>query len=87
MDDPGYSPLYGDLANMPPALFTIGTRDPLVDDTLFMATRWLSAGNETQFEIYPGGIHAFDAFPIAMGLAARQRMHDFVRIRVNEPRR
>jgi len=86
IDDPGYSPLYGDLANMPPALFTIGTRDPLVDDTLFMATRWLSAGNETQLEIYPGGIHAFDAFPTAMGIQARQRMHDFVRIRVNEPR-
>jgi acetyl esterase/lipase len=85
LDDPGYSPLYGDLTNMPPALFTIGTRDPLVDDTLFMAMRWLAAGNDTELAIYPGGIHAFDAFPIATGMAARQRMHDFVKDRIVAP--
>ena len=34
--DPDVSPLYADLAGLPPALFTIGTVDPLVDDTLFM---------------------------------------------------
>ena len=87
MDDPGYSPLYGDLGNLPPALFTIGTRDPLVDDTLFMAMRWLAAGNDTDLAIYPGGIHAFDAFPIAIGLAARERMYEFVRDRIARPGR
>ena len=36
---PEISPLYADLRGMPPALFTVGTLDPLLDDTLFMAAR------------------------------------------------
>lgn len=78
MDDPHFSPLYGRLHDMPPALFSVGTWDPLVDDTLFMATRWLAAGNETDLEIYPGGVHAFDNFPIEIATRARKRMHSFV---------
>lgn len=38
--DPDVSPLYADLTGMPLALFTCGTFDPLLDDTLFMAARW-----------------------------------------------
>jgi len=34
--DPDVSPLHADLSNLPPALFTIGTQDPLLDDSLFM---------------------------------------------------
>jgi len=76
--DPYFSPIYGDLGNLPPALFTIGTWDPLVDDTLFMASRWAAAGNTVDLAIYPGGVHAFDAFPTTIGLTARQRMHRFI---------
>ncbi|MFV1992054.1 MAG: alpha/beta hydrolase fold domain-containing protein [Acidimicrobiales bacterium] len=79
LDDPYFSPLYGELHDMPPALFTIGTWDPLVDDTLFMATRWLVAGNDTQLAVYPGGTHAFDAFPTQIAMDARNKMHEFVR--------
>ncbi len=76
---PSLSPLYGDLTALPPALFTVGTLDPLIDDTLFMASRWIAAGNAADLAIYPGGVHAFDAFPIAIGIEARERMHTFVR--------
>ena len=82
MDDPGFSPLYGRLHDMPPALFSVGTWDPLLDDSLFMATRWLAAGNETELAIYPGGVHAFDAFPIGIAKEARERMHGFVEKKV-----
>jgi len=78
IDDPLYAPLYGRLDALPPALFSVGTRDPLLDDTLFMAMRWLAAGNDAELAIYPGGIHGFDAFPIEIGIAARQRMHAFI---------
>ena len=35
--DPDVSPLYADLNGMPPALFSVGTKDLLLDDTLQMA--------------------------------------------------
>ena len=78
MDNPDFSPLYGQLLNMPPALFTVGTWDPLLDDTLFMATRWIAAGNSAELEIYPGGVHGFDGFPTSIAAAARERMHRFI---------
>ena len=57
---PHVSPMYADLEGLPPALFTIGTRDALLDDSLMMAARWTGAGNAAQLAVYPGGIHGFD---------------------------
>jgi acetyl esterase/lipase len=70
--DPAYSPLYARLEGLCPALFSVGTLDPIMDDTLFMAQRWVAAGNETELEIYPGGIHAFDQIP---GLTIAEEHH------------
>jgi acetyl esterase/lipase len=77
--DPDVSPLYADLFEMPPALFTIGTLDPLIDDSLFMHMRWQAAGNASELAIYPGGIHAFNAFPIELARIANSRISDFIR--------
>lgn len=38
--DPSISPLYANLSNLPPALFTVGSVDPLLDDSLFLASRY-----------------------------------------------
>ena len=76
--DPDISPLYADLSAMPPALFTIGTLDPLVDDTLFMHARWLAAGSHAEMAVYPGGIHAFNFFPIKLAEKANSRINDFI---------
>ena len=56
------SPLWGEWAGAPPALFQVGDRDPLLDDTLFLAERWRAAGAQTQLAVFPGGVHAFDMF-------------------------
>ena len=46
---------------MPPAFFTVGTADALLDDTLFMHARWIAAGNNAQLAIYPCGCARFHA--------------------------
>ncbi|MGH3440982.1 MAG: alpha/beta hydrolase [Nitriliruptorales bacterium] len=78
--DPEISPLYADLRGLPPALFTVGTMDPLLDDSLFMAARWLAAGNVAELEVLPGAIHAFDAIPRPLPLRepAVARIHRFL---------
>lgn len=75
---PDISPLQADLRGLPPALFTIGTRDALLDDTLFMAPRWLAAGNPAEIAVYPGGCHVFIGFPGSLADQALARSHAFV---------
>jgi acetyl esterase len=79
MRDPDVSPLYADLRDMPPALFTVGTADALLDDTLFMAARWQAAGNETDLRVYAEGCHGFNAFPTAVGQLANAAQLAFLR--------
>jgi acetyl esterase len=76
--DPDISPLYADLAGMPPALFTVGSLDPLLDDTLFMEARWRTAGARTELRIWPEAIHGFTAFPIGVARAANQAQYAFL---------
>ncbi len=59
-DEADLSPLLGSLEEMPPAIFTVGTLDPLLDDSLFMAARWQAAGSEADLRVFPGACHGFD---------------------------
>ena len=80
---PDASPLYGNLAGLPPALFTVGTLDPLLDDTLFMVSRWIAAGNSAELALYPGAIHGFSLFPYEQGVTANQRIVQFLKERIS----
>lgn len=75
---PDISPLYADLMGLCPALFTVGTRDALLDDTLFMHARWVAAGNPAELAVYPGGAHGFTLFPNDLSKAAAARMDQFL---------
>jgi acetyl esterase len=76
--DPDVSPLYADLRGLPPALFTVGTRDALLDDSLFMHARWLAAGNRAELAVHPGGAHGFTLFPLALAGAANAKIDAFL---------
>jgi acetyl esterase/lipase len=77
--DPAISPLYADLRGLPPALFTIGTEDPLLDDSLFMHARWTAAGNESTLSVHEGGAHAFTAFDLEIARRANAEQIAFLR--------
>jgi acetyl esterase/lipase len=63
---PEVSPLYAPLHGMPPALFTVGTADHLLDDSLLMAARWQLAGNPAELLVYPDAPHGCMAVPTVM---------------------
>ena len=75
---PDISPLYADLKNLCPALFSVGTKDALLDDTLFMHARWIAAGNQAELAIYPGGAHGFTLFPSALSKLATAKTDAFL---------
>jgi acetyl esterase/lipase len=72
--DPSISPLYADwkkiaaemrsrgASGLPRALFTVGTEDPLLDDSVFMAAKWQMCGGEGILKVYPGAAHGFIGF-------------------------
>jgi acetyl esterase/lipase len=76
---PDISPLFADLRGLCPALFSVGTLDALLDDTLFMHARWVAAANETELAIYPGGAHGFTLFPNRQADEAAARSEAFLR--------
>jgi acetyl esterase len=77
--DPDVSPLYADLRDVPPALFTVGTMDPLLDDSLFMHARWAASGAPAELRTWPEAIHGFNAFPLRVTAAARAEQYAFLR--------
>lgn len=75
---PDISPLYADLRGLCPALFSVGTLDALLDDSLFMYARWIAAGNEAELAVHPGGAHGFTLFPSTLAAQAMARMDAFL---------
>ncbi len=66
------------MTGLPPARFVVGTNDPLLDDTLFMAARWRAAGNLAELD---AACHAFTVFPLTV---ARRDKSGSTRSSVNE---
>jgi acetyl esterase/lipase len=74
--------LWGDrnlvLSGMPPAIFTVGTEDALLDDSLFMEARWRAAGATTELRIWPEAPHGFLSLPMTVTEVALAAEHDYL---------
>jgi acetyl esterase/lipase len=84
MKDASISPLYANLKGLelPAALFTCGTEDSLLDDTVFMSAKWMASGGEAVVKILPGAPHGYIGFPRDKLEPAREGMEttlDFMR--------
>ena len=76
--DPAISPLYADLGGLPPALVSVGTQDPLLDDSLFLAARWQAAGGTVRLDVYADGLHGFTALPLPIAATANAAQAAFL---------
>lgn len=72
------SPLYADLAGLPPSLISVGGYDHLRDDSLFLAPRLAAAGVDVELQVYPDSPHGFQGLPTQMAAAAAKRTDDWL---------
>lgn len=61
--DPGVSPLFADLAGLPPLLMQVGGRETVLDDTRDFARKAEQSGCAVTLEVWNGMIHVFQQFP------------------------
>lgn len=67
------SPVYGELAGLPPLLVHVGTDEVLLDDSLRYAERAYVAGGRTVLHVWEGMAHGFAANPDTL-VAAQQAL-------------
>jgi acetyl esterase/lipase len=60
--DPLVSPLYADLAGLPPLLIQVGDRETVLDDSVMLADLARAAGVDVHLEVWDGMIHVFQMF-------------------------
>jgi epsilon-lactone hydrolase len=79
--DPLVSPVYGDLAGLPPLYIQVGSDEILLSDSTRAAEKVRAAGGVVEIEIWPGMWHVFQAFVGEMpeSRAAISAIGDFVR--------
>ena len=69
--DPLVSPLYADLAGLPPLLIQVGDRETVLDDSVLLADKARAAGVEVDLQIWDGMIHVFQMFGAELAEAHR----------------
>jgi epsilon-lactone hydrolase len=56
------SPLYADLAGLPPLLIQVGDRETVLDDSKMFADKARAAGVDVELQVWDGMIHVFQMF-------------------------
>ena len=79
LDDPGLSPIYGDMQGLPPTIITSGSRDLLLSQCLRLAQRLRAAGVECDLRVWEGLWHVFEFYPIPEAHQSITEVAEFVR--------
>jgi acetyl esterase/lipase len=78
--DPLASPLFADLAGLPPLMIQVGDRETVRDDSIRLAERARAAGVEVELQSWDGMIHVFQMFSeLAEARRAIASLAQFVR--------
>lgn len=84
---PFVSPLYGDVAGLPPTLFQVGATEMLLDDSVRMAHKMQAAGIAVELDIWPKVPHVWHLLADIVP-EARRAIDDlvaFVRVHIQSP--
>lgn len=81
--NPDLSPLFAELAGLPPILIVIGSDDILLEDNLAMATRLSAAGVGVDLRIYPSSPHGFTGHATPMAQAALEHINAWLRAQLD----
>ena len=65
------SPLYADLANLPPLLIQVGDRETVLDDSTLFAGKAQAAGVDVELQVWDGMIHVFQMFAAELAEGCR----------------
>jgi epsilon-lactone hydrolase len=79
LEHPLVSPLYGDLAGLPPMLVHAGSDEILLDDARRLVERARAAGVEASVGVFPGLWHVFQAFPLPESRTSLREIGAFIR--------
>ena len=82
--EPLASPLYGELAGLPPLLIHVGSSEILLDDAIRLAERAQAADVDVELEVAPNMVHIWHLFApmLGEGRAAVARAGRWIRDRV-----
>jgi acetyl esterase/lipase len=85
--DPRASPLYADLAGLPPTLIQVGSAETLLDDAVRLAGAAGAADAPVTLQVWPHMIHAWHLFhpDLAEGRASLASAGAFIRARLGAP--
>ena len=79
VNHPEISPLFGNLADLPPTLIQVSRDELLYDDAQRYANRAIHYGSQVQLDVWPKLVHVFQAFEgLPEGNDALQRAAEFI---------
>ena len=84
--DPMASPLFADLAGVPPMLIHVGGDEAMLDDSRLLAERATATGVDVTYKAWPGLWHCFhhEIPDLPEAAAAMLEIADFIRRRFDE---